>query len=146
MKNIELFDEYAARIFADLYQAFPVRSNLDACKLSGHGDTDEYGRVLDERGEPSKSFEIARATIEWLRDTGYVRGGEMNVRGMSQAVLTPMGLAVLKAAPVSLKAEETTGDRLSRLVRDGSYDAAKDILKSALTSGSAMLMRAMAGG
>ena len=142
MRNIELFDEYAARIFADLYQSFPVRKPLDARKLCGHAEHDEYGRIVDERGEPSKPFEIARATIAWLQDTGYIRGTDLHVWGLSQAVLSPMGLAVLKSVPSSLKVEESTGDRLTRMVREGSYEGAKDLVKSAITTGSAMLMSA----
>lgn len=140
MKNIELFDEYAARIFVELYQSFPVKIFVDARKLCGHEEIDDFGRILDGRGEPSKPFEIAHATIAWLKDTGYVRGEDMHAWGLSQAVLSPMGLAVLKSVPSSLKVSETTGDRLAKLVRDGSYDGAKDLVKSAIAAGSAMLM------
>lgn len=142
MKNIELFDEYAARIFAHLYQSFPVKTGIDARQLCGHSEHDDFGRVVDEQGEPSKSFEIAHATIMWLQDTGYIQGGAAHRWGLQQAVLSPMGLAVLKSVPSSLKAEESTGDRLAKLVREGSYEGAKDLVKSAITTGSAMLMKA----
>lgn len=145
MKNIELFDEYTARIFADLYQAFPVKVSLNATKLCGHSDHDEFGAIVDERGNPSKSFEIAKATIEWLHETGYIRGGDMNAYGLRSAVLSPMGLTVLKSTPSSLKVEETTGDRLAKLVKEGTYEGAKDLVKSALSAGSAMAIGAIAG-
>ncbi len=145
MKNIDLFDEYTARIFAQLYQAFPVKTGIDARKLCGHSETDDFGRVLDDRDEPSKPFEIAHATISWLADTGYIRGGDMHSWGMSQAVLSPLGLAVLKSVPASLKVEESTGERLSKLVRDGAYDGAKDLIKSALATGSAMIAGTVLG-
>ena len=135
MKNIELFDEYTATILAELYQAFPVKVSLNACKISGHSEYDEFGRVLNERGEPSKQFEIAKATIEWLWETGYIRAPDMQDHGISYAVLSPMGLAVLKSVPESIQIKETTGDRLAKLVKEGSFDGARDLVKSALSAG-----------
>ncbi|MEG9883838.1 MAG: DUF6378 domain-containing protein [Hyphomicrobiales bacterium] len=126
MKNIELFDEYAARLFAELYKSFPTKTNLNACKLCGHSEIDEYGRILDERGEPSKAFDVARSTIEWLYEAGYIRGNGMGAMGLGQAVLSPMGLMVLKSVPASLKIEESVGDRLSKLVKEGTYEAARE--------------------
>lgn len=139
MKNIELFDEYTARIFADLYRSFPVKRSLDARKLSGHEDYDDFGRILNERGDPSKEFEVAYATIEWLFDTGYIRGHEPSGSGMSLAVLSPMGLAVLKSVPSSLKAGESMGDKLSKLLAEGATDSARDLVKAALAAGASAI-------
>ena len=143
MKNIELFDHYAARILAELYEAFPVKRPLDARKLCGHSDVDEWGTILDERGERSKAFEVARGTIEWLSETGYLRGGDLGRYGLNGAVLTAMGLDVLKAKPESLRGADSMGDRLVRLVREGAFDLARDLVKSALASGAALAMRAV---
>ena len=145
MKNIELFDDHTARILADLYVSFPVKRRLDARKLSGHEAHDDFGRILDERGNPSKTFEIAHATIEWLWDTGYVRGDRMDQYGLGQAVLTPIGLAVLKATPTSLTPGESTGEKLARLVREGAMDGARELVKAALVTGTAMGIGAVGG-
>ena len=56
----------------------------------------------------------------------------MQDHGISQAVLSPMGLAVLKSVPESIQIKETTGDRLAKLVKEGSFDGARDLVKSAL--------------
>lgn len=135
MKNIELFDDFTARILADLYAGFPVKRRLDARKLSGHEAHDDFGRILDERGNPSKTFEIAHATIEWLWDTGYVRGDRMDQYGLGQAVLTP----------TSLTPGESTGEKLARLVREGAMDGARELVKAALVTGTAMGIGAVGG-
>jgi hypothetical protein len=139
MKNIELFDEFVARILAGLYEHFPVKSGIDARVLSGHMETDQFGGILDERGEPSRKFEIALATIDWLVDTGYIRTGERRDWGYPQAVLTASGLEVLKASPESLKAREAIGDRIVRLVKDGSLGLAKEAAKAAISTGIGMI-------
>lgn len=143
MQNIDLFDQYTAQILAQLYAAFPVKQPLDARKLCGHSAMDEYGAVLDDQGARSKHFEVARATIEWLAETGYLRGGQMDKFGIDRAVLTALGLNVLKALPESLRMGDSTGDRLVRLVREGSFDIAKDLVKSALSTGASMAIKAV---
>ena len=138
-RNMELFDEYAARTLADLYEAFPVKKPLNASDYCGHSEINDYGEPIDENGNPSKASHIARATIEWLIETGYIRSDGMWQYGAKPAVLTPMGLAVLKAAPESLAVKETTGDKLVRLIRAGSADAAKDVVRAAIAGGAAFV-------
>lgn len=137
-RNMDLFDEYAARILAELYEAFPVKTPLNASTYCGHSEINDYGEPVDENGNPSKAFHIARATIEWLIETGYIRSDGMWQYGAKPAVLTPMGLAVLKAAPESLATREATGDKLVRLIRAGAADAAKDVVRAAMASAAAI--------
>jgi len=73
MKNLDQFDEFAALIFAQLFDGFPVKQMIDARRFSGHADVDDYGGIVDERGQPSRRFAVAIATAEWLIDSGYVR-------------------------------------------------------------------------
>jgi len=137
--NMELFDEYAAKILAGLYETFPVKKPLNAGDLCGHTDVNDFGTPIDAHGNPSKAFDVAKATIEWLIETGYIRSDGMWQYGAKESVLTPMGLAVLKAAPESLSMKETTGDKLVRLLRAGSADAAKDIVRSAIAGGVSLI-------
>jgi len=138
-RNIDLFDAYAAAILADLYEAFPVKIPLDATKYCGHGDIDEFGVPVDPNGNPSKAFDVAKSTIEWLMETGYIRGEGFWQYGAKPSVLTPMGLAVLKAVPESLNVKETTGDKLVRLTGAGASDAAKEVIRTTLATGAALL-------
>lgn len=131
MKNIELFDEYTTLVMAQLYEGFPVKMTIDARNLCGHNDIDEYGAVVDASGRPSKAFDVALATVEWLGDNGYVRYKERWALGWTNVVLTEKGLAMLKALPNSLASKETFGDRLLRLVKEGSIGLAKEAAKAA---------------
>jgi len=139
MHNIELFDEYAAKTLAQLYQTFPVPTNLDARNLCGHHDIDEYGHFLDEQGNPSKAFDIAKATLDWLVESGYIRVQHTSQVGYQYAVLTAAGLEVLKASPESLKVKETLGDKLVRFTKEGSISLAKEVAKTAISTGVALV-------
>ena len=132
-RNIELFDEYTARILSRLYERFPVKCPLDVGEITGHTETDEFGTIVAPDGRASKEAEIARATIEWLADTGYLRAENASLPfGYASCVLTARGLELLKATPRSVSLKETLGDRLVRLVRDGSMDLAKDAVRAAV--------------
>lgn len=135
-RNIDLFDEYVAIIFSQLYESFPIKSLLDVRQLTGHTDSDEFGRLCAPNGRPSKESEIAYATIEWLRDSGFIRAGEPNYPlAFQKCVLTTQGLEVLKATPESIQAKGSIGDKLVRFVREGSLELAKEAAKTAISVG-----------
>ncbi len=134
--NIDLFDEYASKILAQLYESFPVKTSLDATKLSGHTESNDLGVIIDDDGNESKYFDVARATIEWLWESGYIKSNsEMKPHGLPSAVLTSKGLAVLKSVPKSIKRTDTLGDRLAAAVRSGGKETASELLKAALAKG-----------
>ncbi len=71
--NIEMFDEYAARIFDQLYRSFPVPVVLKCTEICGDTELDEFGRVMGHYGEPSNPFEICKGTVYWLQESAYIR-------------------------------------------------------------------------
>ena len=135
MKNIELFDDYTAAILARLYEAFPVPISIDARKLSGHEEVDEFGGVIDDHGQASKKFEIAISTLDWLREAGFIASHMRNQFGHSQVTLTAHGLQVLNAVPDSLKSKEPTGEKLVRLTREGSLGLVRETVKAIIAAG-----------
>lgn len=136
MQNIDLFNEYAAVILAQLYESFPVKDDLDVRKITGHADVDEFGAICGPGGRRSKEAETAFATIEWLLDSGYVRAEDRRYPyGFARCVLTAEGLRLLNAMPESVRTKETAGDKLSRLVREGAVEFARDAAKALLTLG-----------
>lgn len=141
MQNIDLFDEYVAGALAALYESFPVKRFVDARELCGHSDINDFGAIIDPCGNPSKAFDVARATIDWLVETGYIRAGVRHQWGYADAVLTAAGLEVLKASPESLKAKETLGEKLVRFTKDGSIGLAREAAKAAISTGIGMLPR-----
>jgi len=141
MTNIELFDEYTAKAFAALYEAFPRKIYLDARDLCGVHTVDDFGSVRGANGAPSPHFDVAMATIDWLVETGYLRSRAMDQYGARDAVLTAQGLLVLKASPESLQPKEGVGDRITRFVREGSLALAKDATRAAIGVGVAMMAK-----
>ena len=132
-RNIELFDEYTALILSRLYEHFPVKCRLNVREITGHSDTDKFGVIVAPDGRESKEAEIARATIEWLADTGYLRAENASPPfAYMSCVLTARGLELLKATPQSVSLKETIGDKLVRLVGEGSMDLAKDAARAAV--------------
>ena len=132
MANIDLFDEYTAAIFTKLFEAFPRKISIDAREICGHGTCDEFGSVLNPEGKPSAQFEVALATIEWLRETGFIRVSSMHGFGAMGAVLTASALLVLKSTPESIKVSESWGERLVRFTREGSFGLAKETAKAVI--------------
>ncbi|MEJ2002995.1 MAG: hypothetical protein P8X77_16745 [Maritimibacter sp.] len=135
MKNIELFDDYTGAILALLYQSFPVPATLDARKLCGHGEIDEFGRIVDDMGRPSKSFEIAISTLGWLESAGFISSRQKNHYGHMQVTLTVQGLQLLNDVPDALKSKEPTGEKLVRFIREGSPGLARETEKAVIAAG-----------
>lgn len=135
MNNIDCFNGFVAAILAQLYDGFPVKCMLDARTISGHGDVDDFGGIVDHQGRPSRPFEIAMGTIEWLIDNGYVRAGERHIYGYRNAVLSERGLELLKRGAGNLASKESWGDKLLRLVREGSIDLAREAAKALISAG-----------
>lgn len=133
MPDIERFDHYVARILGALYEEFPVKTDLDVRRLTGHARMNEDGAICAPDGRESRNARIAYATIEWLVDAGYVRAQEPRFPiGFRQCVLTAEGLRALGAVPDSLPGGETVGDRIAGFVREGAADLARNLVRAAL--------------
>lgn len=139
MNNIDVFDEIAAKAFAELYLNFPKKVFLDARKLTGFETLNDFGVPINEDGEPAWEVDIAKATLEWLWEAGYFRAAKMSGYGFDGAVLSTMGLTVLKAAPESITIRQSVGDKLVAMVRRGATDGASELVKSALVGGAAWM-------
>ena len=136
MLNIDRFDKYVALILGRLYEQFPVKTDLDVRRLTGHEEMDDTGAILAPNGDESREVAIAYATIEWLIDTGYVRAKEPHHPiGFRRCVLTAEGLRLLKAVPGSVQVGNTVGEKLIRYIREGALDMAKELVKSTLAIG-----------
>jgi hypothetical protein len=97
MKNIERFDAYALHIFGILYEAFPVPRRLDNLEIV---------KALELPAQESETA-IVQGTIDWLRDTGFLRfTDESDTRDKMQYryVLAPRAFEALRRdLPKSLK-------------------------------------------
>ncbi|MDH4763425.1 hypothetical protein OMP44_11005 [Pseudomonas sp. CBMAI 2609] len=133
--NIECFDLLTGRIFADLYDDFPVARVLTAeiyCSyLLGIDPENPIEAVMDDQG---KAIEFYFATVEWLEVAGYIRHRHEN-SDWSETVLTAKGLESLKSVPDSLAGKESLGSQLIDAARDGATTRLKDLASSVIGVG-----------
>lgn len=134
MENIDLFEDYTATILAQLYKSFPVPIAIDARKISGHSEINKFGCIVDDHGMPSQKFAIAMSTMNWLIGAGFVTCRAKNQLGHAEVCLTVAGLQILNAVPDAQKSKEARGAKLVRLVREGSGELVRDVVKSVISS------------
>ncbi len=85
MSDIGLFEEFAAKILADLFTHFPVKMTLDARVIAN-----------DLTGMPSRAWFVARATLRCLIEEGIIMVRLTNTFGRyDDAVLTERGLMLM---------------------------------------------------
>ena len=138
MQNIDLFNEYAARILAQLYEIFPSKQTLDARTISGHTDVNRFGIICAPDGSESKEARLAYDTIEWLVHNGYVRADSLLDGRLAYGCrLTEQGRKVLRAVPEKVQNTETRGRKLVRLIKESSIEAAISCVKEILMRGAA---------
>lgn len=143
-QNIDLFNEYVAIIFSRLYENFPVRQDLKAWEISGHSCPKGYydsifapkddSENVDE--EQQKQMQIAFSTLDWLVENGYVRAHERGGLQCNGCLLTEKALKLLNSTPDGVQQpEETFGEILAGLLKEGGMDAAKVLVTRFFTSG-----------
>jgi len=126
--NVELFDDFAARILARLYEEFPRAMELAPQVIGVSEEPDPWTDGL------RRDTEICMATIYRLRDFGLI-AGEHAPYGLSQARLTLRGLQVLRGVPESISDEPAgLGRRLADTIASkGPGEAARSIVRSVIT-------------
>ena len=120
--NIEYFDEVTVKIFAELYQSFPLPVSINCLELTGKPE-------MTEMGELSKEAEICVAGLKWLAAEGYLTVKHSAQSGAGSVILTAKGLASLKAAPDSLESKISVGERLVAAVKLGAVSTGIEVLK-----------------
>ena len=96
--NIDKFNDLAGKIFAELYEHFPIPYDLVAKKLATPTFTSE-GNDLCLLELPASDADFFNATVRWLIGTGYLTGEICPDTQVSGAVLTLKGLEALKSTP-----------------------------------------------
>jgi len=129
MDNIERFNQYTARVFADLYEAFPERKALTPKALI-EIDPEDFPNPSDMPPE----VHFLDETLRWLERAGYIwSDGHIDLG--TRAVLTPKGLEVLRCVPSTVDSTESVGEQIHRAIRAQTIDAASALIPRALTLG-----------
>jgi len=143
MTNIERFDQLTGRIFAELYEAFPMTVDLidEAFTDAIVVDPIESEEGIDQfmvRGE------FFSATVLWLIKSGYISLYEEASKANNMflgCTLTAKALEALKATPSTLSGE-SIGSSLQAAAKSGMVDAIKSLANDALSKGLTLATRA----
>lgn len=139
--NIERFDQLTGRIFADLYEVFPMPRTLSDRSYSSIIEQDEQAADGKQSSDPGQFF---TATIIWLVTSGYITTFQASLNGRytyDGCVLTAKGLEVLKSTPSSLGGK-SFGQSLQEAAKQGSIETIKKITGEALSVGLGIVTKA----
>ncbi|MBJ9716426.1 hypothetical protein [Burkholderia gladioli] len=143
MENIQKFDDLVARIFARLYQAFPVKINLTLADFGFDNSTvtptSGFITIAYKDAENAKFF---FDTVDWLNAAGYINMMADPHTPGRYAVLSSKGLEVLKATPASLTPDKSLGEYLAVNIKNGTSDAIRKGVSLALSMGTALAFHA----
>jgi len=133
MSNISSFDEYAGRVFALLYDSFPIPIDLTI------GDVLDQQDLYMQHGLPAEfntECEIGACTVQWLADAGYLNMHSSNGNDFFKLVLTEKGLEVMKAIPGIINSEsQPLGKQISTALKTGTKETLKLLTNQALAIG-----------
>jgi hypothetical protein len=141
MNNIESFNIAIAETFGQCYQSFPVRVDISVVDLGAairRAQGDESSDI-DMRQE---EYEIARESVKWLIDAGYLWHRNATNMDFRSVTLAPKALEVLNVVPDGLQGQQTLGEQLSKGIKEIGKDAALSIVKTSLSHGVSLVLGA----
>jgi hypothetical protein len=140
MSNLELFNLYATRILAQLYDEFPVARGMVDEDIA-FPPAERTGR-LDGAPDIAHKIKVAEQTRFWLRDTGYLIEREGNTY---RYVLSPKALEVLNASPEALAVKETLGNQMKKVAKDATTEGTKKVAADLMGQFIGSAVRSMIG-
>ncbi|PLX36223.1 MAG: hypothetical protein C0606_16120 [Hyphomicrobiales bacterium] len=138
-RNIDLFNELVGLVFAQLYDRFPVASNIDRKKIGEAIGLELISSEINKKGQEQVKFvdpveglsfeRLLLNTTRWLIHEGFIRSERNDA--MVSVVLTSKALTALNAMPASLVPQEderSFGDQLSGLARETATEARRSAI------------------
>lgn len=138
LNNIEIFNGVVGKIFANLYESFPIYSPIETSKYATDlVDIDDFDASWD-------AHEIAEAALNWLVNAGYIwlKEDQSISDQFYQGVLSPKALEVLKAVPDSINGSDTIGEKLVMCSKGTFNSGLNDIVGQAVSMGFKLLTNA----
>ena len=90
----------------------------------------------------NSEYDIARASINWLIESGYLWHRNVTHISFNAVTLSPKGLEVLNATPKGLQTQTTLGEELGKGVKEIGKDAALSYVKTTLSYGAKLVLGA----
>ena len=131
--NIEVFNQVAAKVLVQLYEAFPTSVNIDPMLIG-------MDLILEEKYESGSPHHdhlmtAAEATVQFLIDENFLRlaagSTSMSVRGFQNVVLTSKGFSLLQKTPEAIDSSvdrRTYFERLKSVTASGAKVVATETI------------------
>ncbi|HGV0302259.1 TPA: hypothetical protein ACNFRT_001900 [Citrobacter freundii] len=135
-KNLDLFNQQTAEIFAVLWENFPVPQVILYEKFDAALPDDWFEQLNSPK---MKEFNELRSVIDstftFLEENGYIHYKTDHQTHFSEVRLTEKALAVLNKKPEALGGNETMGDKIINAVKDGTPGVIAGAVTNLLTLG-----------
>ncbi|ADO47873.1 hypothetical protein [[Enterobacter] lignolyticus] len=135
-KNLDLFNQQTAEIFAMLWENFPVPQMIKYEKFNA-ALPDDY---FDQLNSPEmKALDQLRSVVEgtftFLGENRYIHYKTNHQSHFGDVRLTEKALVVLNKKPEALNSNETMGDKIIDAVKDGKPAVITGAVTNLLTLG-----------
>ncbi|SAQ58017.1 hypothetical protein [Klebsiella oxytoca] len=135
-KNLDLFNQQTAEIFAVLWENFPVQQIIYYEKFNA-AQPDNY---LNQPNSPEmkaldKLRSVVDGTFTFLGENGYIHFKTDFHSCFYEVRLTEKALAVLNKKPEALGGDETMGDKIISAVKEGTPGVIAGAVTNLLTLG-----------
>lgn len=119
-KNLDLFNQQTAEIFAVLWENFPVQQVISYEKLEAALPDDWFEQLNSpEMKSLNQLRSVVDSTFMFLGENGYIQYRTDNQMYFYDVRLTEKALMVLNKKPEALGGNETMGDKIINAVKDG---------------------------
>lgn len=140
LSNIQSFDEITGKVFAALYEAFPVPRILMPAQFMEGGEDAVFVPDSFTGAELTLEAEFFMASIDWLVNEGYINSSRRDPQYFGDVVLSSKGLAALSAVPDSLTSPKPLGERLVAAAKSGGKEILQSTLREVLSVGLKTIM------
>lgn len=140
-QNIRAFNWLTLKIFNDLYEEFPEPSDFEGLHfvISTLFDVDTKSKEADY-------LRHFTATMQWLKDEGFIKYQSDDSGNFRKVLLTLRGLTVLGYTPTSLSLidrKEPIITKIKRVLAKGAEGTASDAVKAIIVKAFALMMTSL---
>ena len=130
-KNLDLFNQQTAEIFAVLWENFPVSQVITYGKFNAELPDDYFEQLNSPEMKALNDLRrVVDGTFTFLSENGYIHYETDHQTHFRSVRLTEKALAVLNKKPEALGGNETMGDKIISAVKDG----APSVIAGAVTN------------
>lgn len=135
-KNLDLFNQQTAEIFAMLWENFPVPQVITYEKFNAALPDDYFDQLNSpEMKALNQLRSVVEGTFTFLGENGYIQYKTDHQTYFHDVRLTEKSLAVLNKKLEALGGNETIGDKIISAVKDGTPGVIAGAVTNLLTLG-----------